>query len=68
MRRRRNSPTAIGRCPPLDFGVARRVAPQRWGRTAGGDWPAARRFVKLVSADNERLARLGEGHMIASHG
>ena len=63
---RRTSPTAIGRCPPFDFRLARRVAPQRWDRTAGGVWPAVTRFVKLVSADNETLARSGEGHMIAS--
>jgi len=66
VRHQMTSPTAIGRCPPFDFGLVGRVAPQRWGRTVGGVWPAARRFVKLVSADNVRLARSGEGHMVAS--
>ena len=34
--RRSTSPMAIGLSPPFFFQMARRVAPQRWGRMEGG--------------------------------
>ena len=41
---RRTSPTET----PLFFRMARRVAPQRWGRMAGGALPEAKRFTNIV--------------------
>ena len=51
------SPTAMGRRPPLVFWQARRVAPQRWGKTGGGERSAARRLMKLDREKSAELAR-----------
>ena len=59
------SPTAMGRRPLLFLWQARRVAPQRWGKT-GGERPAARRLMKLDREESAELARSGEGHPTAS--
>ena len=50
VRRRRTSPTAMGRRPPPFFLDARRVAPQRCGMISGGQWPAHRSWMTPVSA------------------
>ena len=64
--RRRTSTMAMGRCSPLFFREARRVALQRWGRTEGGALPAARRLMRQVREERAWVARSGEGHTTAS--
>ena len=61
--RRSTFPTAMERRPPFFFWQARRVAPQRWGKTGGGERSAARRLMKLDREESAELARSGEGHM-----
>ena len=66
IRRRRTSPTAIGRRSPPFFWKARRIAPQRWGVTSGGTQPASARFT---TPDSDRMAWVawsGQGHHTAS--
>ena len=52
VRCRSTSPTAMGRSPPLLFGLARRLALQRKGRTGGGVRPDARKFTKAVREES----------------
>ena len=70
-RRRRTSPTAIGRRPPFFFLQASKEAPQKWGRTDCGVRLEASRltnFVKakrdsrdLFTADSEIVGGVGAG-------
>ena len=66
VRRRRTSPTAMGRRRPFFFTQARRVVPQRCGITSCGARPAA---GSLTTPKRARIAwaeRSGEGHRTAS--
>ena len=64
--RRSTSPTAKWGRDHLFFWQARRVAPQKWGKTGGGERPAARRLMKLDRKESAESARSGEGHPTAS--
>ena len=66
VRRRRTSPTAMGRRRPFFFTQARRVAPQRCGITSCGARPAARSLTTPKRARIAWAARSGEGHRTAS--
>ena len=65
VRRRRTSPTAMGRRRPF-FTQARRVVPQRCGITSCGARPAARSLTTPKRARIAWAARSGEGHRTAS--
>ena len=49
VRRRRSSPTAMGRSPPFGFGTATRRAPVRNGATAAQASPRASKLTRAVS-------------------
>ena len=65
-RRRRTSPTAIGRRPPFFFLQASKEAPQKWGRTDCGVRPEASRLTNFVKAKRDSRDLSAEGHSTAS--
>ena len=64
-RRRRTSPTAIGRRPPFFFLQASKEAPQKWGRIDCGVRPEASRLTNFVKAkrDNGTCQRRGTARL-----